>query len=534
MKKLLLISALLAGASTMMAYDLQIQKPTNLPAPTIVKATPTAAMLTPATNTIITQVPAGSEQLMDMVWSSTAYYPDNQQIVSAPVDGFAAQIVVNGNKMYIHNPLTLFDDYGADAWIEGTISGETVTFKTPQAYWMNGTDMAYATRVTTSGVDANNLDIVFSYKNGELTQTDGGILMLTNVNGQMFGYGDGNIKVTKISDPKVELPSTVTPESYILNFKREGKPMTITALLGFDGNDVYFSDPVGTGAWFKGTKDGDKITVKTGQYLGSSSGYPLWVCTGRMFTYMETDPYLGETYEVTDYEVTPNVDIVFTINGDIISTDQLLFINSSKTEKGIAYQALMAPSYEPWTPTAITPAAPWIDGFFDLSGYGFPFNILTYTIPSYGTEGQFIPQEYILYTIWFDDEPLEFYDTTQIPYYGQFVDYETMVSMSLSADDPDQHQLQLPYGPTKTISIQSFYEFNNELIPSQKVTVTLAELEDPDYVGAVEGIAADKEVANVVYFDLAGRQVEAAEGAGILVKVTVFADGTKATEKVIF
>ena len=87
---------------------------------------PSAPVVTQAaTDGIITTQPQG-ESSTRLYGSSTAYYLQYGYIISDKSDGFIGRTVVNGDKLYLYQPFSLFP---SGSWIEGTIVGDTVTFK---------------------------------------------------------------------------------------------------------------------------------------------------------------------------------------------------------------------------------------------------------------------------------------------------------------------------------------------------------------------------------------------------------------------
>lgn len=539
MKKIFAVSAaLLFSVSAVSALDFA-PKFSAQEAPRKIKDAPRKVDLTPATYAIINSTPAG-ERVPDLTWWSDACHPaaSGQGIEWVSVSGFAAQVVINGNKIYINSPLTLLSDL-AQAWIEGTISddGKTATFPTPQAYMLNNFDILFATRCNPDGTpDPNNLNLVFSIEDGNFVQTDGGVLLLTNLQGGFYGYGEKDIVMQKITDEKVSLPEGATTESYLLEFEKNDNMMRQSAMMAFDGDDVYISDPLGIeNSWFTGKKSGNTITVSTPQYVGSESGFPMYVTTGKILKINKTDPFTGQPYVEIDYKVEPNADIVFTIDETTgtISSNQLLLMNSGKTERGNAYSAFNKPSYSVWTPVRVVPAPAEVTSYINLdeyAEYGLSGCMLAYTVPSYGEDETFIPQENLHYTIWFDDKPLEFYQTTVIPYYGQFSDYELNASIQLSAANYDEHSLQVAYNPKKSVAIQSYYDFNGDLVASEKKVYSIVD-------GQLSGVGApvaDEEAAEIIYYDITGRRITPSQGCGIVVRQTVFTNGTRKSEKVVF
>lgn len=496
-------------------------------------------VLTPVTNTIITDTPEGT-RLNDVVWSSKACAPENGKAKWYEIKGFVPNIVINGDKMYIQSAITQLSSL-SQAWIEGDISadGGTVTFRTPQAYMINEAQpgdirMLYATRLnaTTGKVEESSMDIVFSIEDGNLTQTDGGLLSITDDAGNFYGYGDMEIKVTKINETTVTLPSDAVSSTYILNFLQSTGTQRQSAKIATAADDWYFSDPLGIeGVWFKGIRTGNTISVTTGQYMGSGSGYPMYLVAAREFYRTETDP-MGQEQKVIDYKVLPD-DIIFNVDpatGEV-SSSQILLMSSSRTERGVAYAAFKEPCYVPWIPASATPATPAVNYYVDLKDYeslGLYGCILAFDIPSHGLNDEFIPQESLYYQLTFDNNPLEFYGTSMIPYYGQFVDNEIQAQLTVAGDS---HTLQTISKPAESITLQSFYLFEDEPYPSETARYTIVDGQLVADSEATERIYEESETVTVNYYDLTGRKVQSSAENGILIRERILSDGSRKREK---
>lgn len=521
-----------------------LTQPVNLAKPNLMVVAPSIDFnrVPAATNTIISETPEGTP-MQDVVWSSKACAPVNGKAQWSEISGFVPQIITNGNDIYIYAPITQLSELGA-AWIVGRISddGKTATFKTPQAYMINEANPGdistlYATRLdgTSGKLDPNNLDIVFSIEDGNLTQTDGGVIAITDLQGNFYGYGDMDIRITKINDQLVTLPEGLEPSTYVMQSQKNGEMQKQSALIAISGTDVFFSDPLASGNWFKGTLDGNDITVATPQYVGTASGFPMYVTAGEAFTRTETAP-TGETYQVTDYRVLPNAELHFVLDpatGEI-SSEQLLLMNAGKETRGSAYAAYDKALFIPYTYHETTPSQPSASYYLDLDeyagSYGLSGCMLVYRIPSYDIEGEFLPQENLYYEICFDGKPLEFYETTRIPYYGQFQDAALNAAITVAGDD---HQLQTLQKPKESVTVQSFYEFQGKMIPSEISKYILVEGNlVPDGAG-VEMNAEAATVVSVGYYDLSGRRIVAAEGAGVVIRQSILSDGTRRSEKII-
>lgn len=554
MKTQLLISSLLfaaaASAAIQPAPALCLTTPKNLtgkaasfitPALQPVDRLPEAAEIPPVTTTILTTISEG-ELMQDVVWYSKACYPGNGKVEWAEVTGFVPAVVTDGNTMYIYNAITQLSEY-ASAWIRGTISddGKTVTFPTPQAYMINEATpgvktMLYATRLSgTTGKPEAQTSLIFEInENGDIIQTDGGVLALTDEQDNFYGFGDMDIKITKIHDEMVQIPDNADISTYEMIYESGNSTNHLSAKIGISGMDIYFSDPLGQeDIWFKGTLTADdQVIVHTPQYLGTNSGYPLYVVTGKEIVTTETDPVMGIPVQVVTYDIKPEADIIFEYDASTgtYTCRQLLILSSEKDKQGLAAVAVKNPVYKPWTAYAATPASPSVSFYLDpkeYESYGLSGCMATFEIPAESVDGDFIPQEDLFYTIYFDEEPLVFYDGTLLPYYGQFQDAATQTALSVSGIS---HQLQTPLKPTYKIGVQSFYYYNQTLIQSELVEYDII---NGEWMGAVDTINTDSNtVTRSEYFDLTGRRV-AADAEGIVIRRDVMADGAARSTKIL-
>lgn len=532
-----LLAAVSAGAVTSQVSPIPFKE--NAPLRVLQSAPISVNGLTPASSQIITEVPVG-EVMQEVLWSSKAGYPENNKLTWTEVSGFVPTIVTYGSEMYIYAPLTALREIAAP-WIKGTISedGTKVTFPTPQAYLINEATpgvqtMLYATRGDgqTGKPDESNMNIVFSYVDGELTQIDGGVLMLTDIAGNFYGYAEMDMSVTKIKETPVSLPEDITPETFYLEFKDASSSTRYSAMIGQQGDDVYFSNPLGLDTWFKGvaSADGKQVSIPTPQYMGSGSGYPLWLVTGRKFTRTEIDPMFG-SYEVTDYEFYPNKEIVFTYDEEtgIYSSSDLMILSSDKEKAGNAIVGFEAPAYHPWVATPVNPADPSVSFYMDLKEYeafGLFGCMMTVEIPYESAGGDFIPQENLYYCIYIDGSPLEIYGVNMIPYLAQISDAAIQTAITVSGMT---HQIQTPVKPSKTLGVQSFYEYEGQLLSSELVTYNIVngELEG----ASVESLASDA-AAVIGCYDLTGRRV-AADAEGVVIRKERMSDGSVKCVKVL-
>ena len=509
MKKILILLATIMCGMNITAQRLQLISTTPEASAEGIRVVNKVAprRITPATTSPITRTPDG-DLLTDVVWSSKTGAPGNGKVQWSELSGVTPSIIVNGSKMYICSPLSSFSSF-AKPWIEGTISGETVTFHTPQAYYMDmsSATMTYLTRLdpSTGKVNASNLDIVFSYKDGNLIQTDGGVLALTNIDGGFYGYAEMDIQVEKLNDKAVELPAGAEPKSYTITFNGSQKQ---TAKVAFVGKDVYISDPVGVpGVWMKGTMEGNTISLPIQQYMGSGTGYPLYLLAGQKYYYTEVNE-MGQMETMVGYKVVDDKEIHFAYNATdgTFSTTQLMLFNSDKNVLGAAYVGVEAASYAPWTQVKATPADPSVSAFQDLTPYimlGYKGCLLGLVVPNVDVDGNFIAQEDLYYEISFDGKPVDVYGESKLPYYANVADNDNSIYISNAGN---AIQFQYPVAPSKSISIQSFYVVGDEVGQSDLVTYSIVDgqLAPVDAISQLEQSLPDSQRA---MFNLAGQQV---------------------------
>ena len=178
--------------------------------------------------------------------SGTQFFPlISGQVVKTHAEGALGYLVFAGSDaIYIKNPIINFP---TDSWIVGTVEGNTVTVKTPQTvyselvdgvwYYYDVRRMVYDKDKQTYVVDANATDITFSMEEGQLTQTEGNVMLgLTDGTGDWTYYGDADMVYTPFTDQVVEMPAGLEMEKWAMT--HDGGDGTFVSL-GFSGNDIY-------------------------------------------------------------------------------------------------------------------------------------------------------------------------------------------------------------------------------------------------------------------------------------------------------
>lgn len=500
-----------------------------------------ASQTTPVATTPITDQPEG-DLLPGLEWRSKACYVESGTLAWKDRGGLVAEVVRNGSEIYLHNPVSMLAGT-VDCWVKGSLSsdGSVVTIPTPQAYVLNnpGTaqeTMLYATRInaTNGSVESDKMDLTFSYGDEGLTQTDGGLLAITDLEGNFYGYGDMNIQLRTITDKVTTLPKDLVPQSYTLSYEAQGIQSKQTAQVAIDGNEVYISNPLGSGiSWLKATLNGKSLSLPTKQYLGAEGGYLFYLCAAKDSTYIVSNPVTGNQ-TVSTYRLVnkPFIQFEYDPTAKTFHSSDLMIVNAGHQRLGDAYIAYDKPAYEPWTMVAATPATPQINSYLDLSpyaAYGLSGAIVTFTVPAVDVNNNFIAQENLDYQVSFDGQPKELFGVVHIPYY-----YTGSDGSSVLQGSGNNRQLQVVTAPTDSISIQSFYVVNGETRASDIITYLISDgtTHTTSGISTVRQSVPQSSVS-ATWYDLGGRVVSVPSSHGVYVCKMKYADGKVIVKKVM-
>ena len=245
---------------------------------------------------VITEAPAGDTKTYKRAGSDT--YVSSGSAYLGDQSGTMEIVFTSDNEVYMKNPVCGFDSYvGADAYVKGTLSGNTITVPLGQnLYYSSDYDAAIATcmaDVYTSGslvLDKTTAEITYTIDGETITQngtSQGNALTCywTDDDG-WTGFSEWETVLTEFVAPTVVTPPAdlVTENWTIARYFYNGQSETgeeKVLQVGFDGNDVYvngFSYYMDTDNWIKGTlsADGKSITFASGQYYGVLQGYDLF------------------------------------------------------------------------------------------------------------------------------------------------------------------------------------------------------------------------------------------------------------------
>ena len=181
----------------------------------------------------------------------------------------------------------------------------------------------------------------------------------------------------------------------------------------------------------------------------------------------------------------------------------------------------------------IIPANPTADEWYDC-GNDWATSKFYFTLPSTDIEGNPIDPTKLSYSIFLDDDQIYTFDYWDYDY--DIEDDMTEIPYSIYSDGYDitDHVVYF-YGTnysewpifTWRIGIQVYYTYHGVKTASDIVYLEVF----PNPYSGVEEMNADKTVASVRYYNMAGQEM--AQPQGLAIKVTTYSDGTSSTVKVM-
>ena len=376
-----------------------------------------------------------------------AYASAGWQDVSADMP--TVNVAIDGADIYIQGLAYWFKT----GWIKGTISGTTATFPSGQFV---GEDQ-YGSEYLCGSDDGENLseNIVFSYDATE------GILKAktlaiyengstTEISAYCYWYLPTFSKTAPEKPDVVVLPEGVTAEEFIMSYQdADGASYAIPAKVAVDGNDVYFQGisyflPE---TWVKGTKDGNKVTFPSMQYVGDYGTY-------------------GSSYAFY------NGDAVFTYDaeaGTYAAEGEIFGVLAEKYYDGHYYNPVLKKVVE----KAATPANPTITEVGDTQ-YG---PAMSFNVPVVDIEGNGMLSSKLSFQFFVDVEQEVSPLTFKAEYYKNLESDMTVIPYGFTEDYDfydNQIYLNMPeYSTFNKIGIQSIYTGGGEEHKSEIVWYTI-------------------------------------------------------------
>ena len=331
--------------------------------------------------------------------------------------------------------------------------------------------------------------------------------------------------------------------------EQEGKMRVV-----FDGqgkayiqNPMYWHDYNAT--WVEGTFDPETgiITVPTGQYLSWSDEYEygIQMMWGSTYIYEGEDGmYLGNLLDeaTTEIQFMVEGDKIYLLNSEGgIDPEDFESYNATGLYSMYSDDMTWAGALEyntEGTQIIIQPAVPanaealeWYD-CGDESGFSY----LHVALPTTDEDGNPIDQEYLSYSIFTDNDEIFVFDAntyyydiatdmTEIPYEIWNNGYDLNGNYIYFYRTNEGQNGEEPFFKHK-IGIRVYYTVDgvrNESPETNYIEVY------PDT--KVNELNADKTVASVRYFNVAGQEI--AQPSGMTIQVTTYTDGTTSAAKVV-
>jgi len=345
--------------------------------------------------------------------SGSAYYSSMFGVGSTTFQGAVGTVVFGeGNKVYIKD---IISQAGFGTWVEGTISGSTITIQLPQPIGDSGYGYGFlAAKVEYDAeeswyVQSADQTITLNYDaaTGEITspaELQTGDVLIGAIYDDDFswsGFGDWGITMSAVKDELVEAPAGLETETYSLTAAGyDGSLVNV----GFAGDKVYVQgiDKNLPENWVEGTVSGDKVTFKSGQYVGADevAGYHQYLMSATVS--QEYDDWFGEYYDV--YSLS-DADIEFTFDASTKTmTESTTFLLNAGKEEVYYMYAFNKAVLKPFTEVAATPAAPVVNELYEggwnyfLSGYGWGY--LDFNLLAQDVNGEYILPEKMAYKLW--------------------------------------------------------------------------------------------------------------------------------------
>ncbi|MBR6284426.1 MAG: carboxypeptidase regulatory-like domain-containing protein [Muribaculaceae bacterium] len=322
----------------------------------------------------------------------------------------ATEVAFDGNDVYIKG----IPYYFSDAWMKGTISGNTATFASGQFV---GSD-SYGNEFMVGYNGSAICDIVFSYDSDNKVFTLTTPYIAENQKTDelaMWGYYNAmTIYKGELVQPEVvEVPEGLETEIYTwtgngVTFDDDNNavytPFNKQINIGFDGNDVYVQGLCTDlpEAWVKGELNGSTATFATGQYFGVDD---------RAAAYGYTFPHYFVGYGTNGIE-----DVVFNFdtNTRVFTTDTWIIDN--EYENTLAYYLIFSENV--WTPFVEQPGKP-ANPEITMVNLGGNYPNVYITIPTVDVDGNDMNVNKLYYRLYSDVE----HEVALIPFEPELYPY---------------------------------------------------------------------------------------------------------------
>lgn len=504
-----------------------------------------------APSDLITQQPEG--ELKTLVGNLGGYFAILGYILPSTDVGRAVDVVYgNDGNFYIKNP---FSQFATNTWLKGTVDGDVISVDVQPIYYEAANDtydetVCYACKMKYGyvedygqnywSIDFDNPTLKMVVRNDSIImQNENGYagLGLFYEDGEWTGFGEYRKILSPQTDVAVSLPESASDgKDYVMTYGRYETGTDTLAIkrqlvkMYKDGDDYYLTDLTGHDdhIYAKGTMADNKLTLKSGQYMGLSTAESYNAI--RYFDYFEamgwkTVPTYNNAYEDSTYFKDEFVFDYDAATDRFVGEDNYLSVNGGKTKVNVL-AGFKNPELTPFVEVKGAPAKPKIysvEDEYDTHGYSYVEAILSNTT----AKGEFLDTRRIYYNLSIDDEVWTFTpdeyanldeDMTDVPY--GFIDNEDFQTFK------GRHVIYLFTTDFSKVTLTEFY------VDSDGV----AHYSEPDVwtkgASGVKQATGEKTVKSARYYDLSGRTASQLS-RGIYIKATTYNDGSVTMKKVV-
>lgn len=472
------------------------------------------------------------------VTTASGYFTDGYNIYIYEDMTMASHVVYGENgEIYFYD---IIPNGGMESYVKGVKTDDKVEISLPQTAWYSD-DYGYGLKLCLLKLidpgDEETLPVYEVTEDESVTfaVAEDGTMVAEGLSEDLmlgYAYTDDNsfiytgvfeMSIAPFGKEIVELPEDYTVSEGYWVAKNIDYGYFVNWAQGYD--EVYFQGicEAMPEAWVKGTVEYDDyqavISIAQDQVPGDCYGYYIYTKAAKCI--------YDEDGELVDFELLPAdtpYQLIWDFEENTITPkdkDIVLIFNAAEDE--IYYlQLFMDLNLIHQDEFDGTPANPCNLKFADYyADYGF--GIFMMNIPNLSTEGDVLDPNSLYYVVYVDGEEWEFdAEENDIP--------ETLVEIPWKFDAGNiysyggaEHEVYFEIEGISTLGVQSIYKYNGEETRSEIVTISLDE-------DAVDAVNADKKIAGVKFFDVAGREVSKA-AKGVVIKRVVYEDGTVASFK---
>lgn len=455
-------------------------------------------------------------------------------------NGIAAEIAVSadGKTVYVRNGVGNF----TSGYLVGSLEGDVVTFTLPQTIVSGESTLTVARMISNPEIDSKylfipdpeNQTVSFTFSGDRLVPVSEDVLIgLLNSNNNWTGKILSNLSYTKVDTTEVTPPEGLEAYNFALSYALDASthaPYPQYRLLYGCNDDSYIYirgiDTSLPDKWFRIALDGKDATVNGGQFLGVSNERVLYLCA--VLDTPEWNPgyqVWEHSYELVDSfgmdydrkagKLTPkNSKNALCVNsGDGIYNYGTVYLNSTLTSQPLEI--------------SLKPRAPFMDEDIHFFTNGAEPELIFQTLPL-NEKGQLLDTANFGYEVFCKDKPYVFdgfdywlnddEDVTFIPWLFQspYIYSSDNGTQYIFFQEPFVHDLTIRSVYRDSDGTEYFSEPLDPLNPESSVSM----------------VGADRTEISEIRLDINGRVVSS-DAKGIVVKCTVYSDGSREYRKII-